>query len=145
MPVTPATMCDRDHEMTGFFPRAGVVRTFQAVWPRFGFPARGQRRQRALLRSRRCAALQWHQAACVGAQATQHQAPSGARPSGSEESSRLSRSRGMHLILPEAQAPQPDHDVHDGAPTIHGGAHHLPGAENVFRMGLGFSGLRKPL
>jgi hypothetical protein len=31
------------------------------------------------------------------------------------------------LILPEAQAPQPDHNVHDGAPTIGGGSHHLPG------------------
>ena len=31
------------------------------------------------------------------------------------------------LILPEAQAPQPDHDIHFGAPTIGGGAHHLPG------------------
>src|SRR5262245_40221746 len=31
------------------------------------------------------------------------------------------------LILPEAQAPQPDHNVHDGAPTIGGGAHHPPG------------------
>ena len=31
------------------------------------------------------------------------------------------------LVLPEAQAPQPDHNVHDGAPTIGGGAHHLLG------------------
>ena len=30
------------------------------------------------------------------------------------------------LILPEAQAPQPNHDVHDGAPTIGGGTHHVP-------------------
>src|SRR6516165_11367820 len=29
------------------------------------------------------------------------------------------------LILPEAQAPQPDHNVHDGAYTIRGNAHHL--------------------
>jgi len=26
MPVAPATICDRDHEMTGFFPRAGRSR-----------------------------------------------------------------------------------------------------------------------
>src|SRR3984957_14090408 len=31
------------------------------------------------------------------------------------------------LILPEAQAPQPDHDVHDGRPSIMGGVHLLPG------------------
>jgi hypothetical protein len=31
------------------------------------------------------------------------------------------------LILPEAEAPQPDHDVYDGCPSIMGGAHHLPG------------------
>jgi len=31
------------------------------------------------------------------------------------------------LILSEAKAPQPDHDVHDGGPTISGGVHHLPG------------------
>jgi hypothetical protein len=31
------------------------------------------------------------------------------------------------LIPPEAQAPQPDHDVHDGAPQSGGGAYHLPG------------------
>jgi hypothetical protein len=24
MPVAPATICDRDHEMTGFFPRTGA-------------------------------------------------------------------------------------------------------------------------
>jgi hypothetical protein len=24
----------------------------------------------------------------------------------------------MLLVLPEAQAPQPEHDVHDGAPTV---------------------------
>src|SRR5215471_12526815 len=29
------------------------------------------------------------------------------------------------LILPEAQAPQPDHNVHDGAHNW-GGAHHVP-------------------
>ena len=31
------------------------------------------------------------------------------------------------LILSETQAPQPDHDVHDGRPSIMGGTHHLPG------------------
>jgi hypothetical protein len=29
------------------------------------------------------------------------------------------------LILPEAKAPQPDHNVHDGAPQSGSGAHHL--------------------
>src|SRR4029077_19439316 len=37
------------------------------------------------------------------------------------------------LILPEAQAPQPDHNVHDGAPTIGGGVHHLPPADGAIR------------
>src|SRR5262245_8420553 len=43
------------------------------------------------------------------------------------------------LILPEAQAPQPDHNVHDGAPTVRGGTHHLlaergcPGGVGVLR------------
>ena len=31
------------------------------------------------------------------------------------------------LVLREAQAPQPDHDVHDGRPSIMGGAYHRPG------------------
>ena len=31
------------------------------------------------------------------------------------------------LILPEAQAPQPDHNVHAGAHNPDGGVHHLPG------------------
>jgi hypothetical protein len=35
------------------------------------------------------------------------------------------------LILPEAQAPQPDHNVHDGAPAIGGGVHHRRGREGV--------------
>ena len=35
------------------------------------------------------------------------------------------------LILPEAQAPQPDHNVHDGAPTIGGGAIICRGSESV--------------
>src|SRR6516162_5655984 len=44
------------------------------------------------------------------------------------------------LILPEAQAPQPDHDVHFGAPTIGGGAHHLPGQRGCpGQIGLGVS------
>ena len=29
------------------------------------------------------------------------------------------------LVLPEAQAPQPDHHVHDGCPSIMGGEHHF--------------------
>jgi hypothetical protein len=41
------------------------------------------------------------------------------RASGSEE---LAECR---LVLPKAQAPQPDHNVHDGAYN-RGGAHHLP-------------------
>ena len=31
------------------------------------------------------------------------------------------------LIPSEAKAPQPDHNVHDGAPQSGGGAHNLPG------------------
>jgi hypothetical protein len=34
---------------------------------------------------------------------------------------------GCRLIPPEAQAPQPDHNIHDGRPSIMGGTHHLLG------------------
>ena len=37
------------------------------------------------------------------------------------------------LILPEAQAPQPDHNVHDGAPQSGGGVHHLLGELSPLR------------
>jgi hypothetical protein len=30
------------------------------------------------------------------------------------------------LVLREAQAPQPDHDVHNGAPKLMGALHHRP-------------------
>jgi hypothetical protein len=38
------------------------------------------------------------------------------------------------LILLDVQAPQPDHNVHDGRPAIRGGAHHAGGAR-VSRVG----------
>jgi hypothetical protein len=43
------------------------------------------------------------------------------------------------LVLPEAQAPQPDHNVHDGAPTIgvahiiFGGSEGVQGVDGVLR------------
>ena len=47
------------------------------------------------------------------------------------------------LILPEAQAPQPDHDVHD-APTISGWVHHLPGTRGCPGWRWGSQGFAKP-
>ena len=46
------------------------------------------------------------------------------------------------LILPEAQAPQPDHDVHDGAHN-RGWRTSSAGEARVSRVALGFSGFRK--
>ena len=46
------------------------------------------------------------------------------------------------LILPEAQAPQPDHNVHDGAHN-QGWRTSSAGEARVSRVALGFSGLRK--
>ena len=46
------------------------------------------------------------------------------------------------LILPEAQAPQPDHNVHDGAHNQWWRASSA-GEARVSRVALGFSGLRK--
>ena len=48
------------------------------------------------------------------------------------------------LILPEAQAPQPDHNVHDGAPSIGGGVHHLPGKQGCPGWRSGSQGFAKP-
>ena len=47
------------------------------------------------------------------------------------------------LVLPEAQAPQPDHNVHEGA---HNQWWHTSsaGEARVSRVALGFSGRRKP-
>ena len=58
------------------------------------------------------------------------------------------------LILFEAQAPQPNHHVHDGCPSIMGGAHHLPGKQacpgwrwvlRLRRHTLGSNGNYRPL
>ena len=46
------------------------------------------------------------------------------------------------LILPEAQAPQPDHNVHEGAHNQWWRTSSA-GAARVSRVALGFSGLRK--
>ena len=46
------------------------------------------------------------------------------------------------LVLPEAQAPQPDHNVHDGAHNQWWRASSA-GEARVSRVALGFSGLRK--
>ena len=48
-----------------------------------------------------------------------------------------------HLVLSEAQAPQPDHNVHEGA---HNQWWHTSsaGEARVCRVALGFSGFRKP-
>ena len=46
------------------------------------------------------------------------------------------------LILPEAQAPQPDHNVHDGA-NNRGRRTSSAGGARVSRVALRFSGLRK--
>ena len=43
-------------------------------------------------------------------------------------------------MLPEAQAPQLDHNVHDGGPTMEGGAYHLPGSRDVSRVAFHVSG-----
>ena len=47
------------------------------------------------------------------------------------------------LILPEAQAPQPDHNVHRGAPTFSGEADHPLGGREESRAGVGLSEDRK--
>jgi hypothetical protein len=47
------------------------------------------------------------------------------------------------LILPEAQAPQPDHNVHDGAYNRGQRTSSAWGAR-VSRVALGFSGFAKP-
>ena len=47
------------------------------------------------------------------------------------------------LILPEAQAPQPDHNVHDGAHNRWWRASSA-GEARVSRVALGFSGFAKP-
>ena len=46
------------------------------------------------------------------------------------------------LVLPEAEAPQPDHNVHDGAHN-RGWRPSSAGEARVSRVALGFSGLRK--
>ena len=45
------------------------------------------------------------------------------------------------LILPEAQAPQPDHNVHEGAHKV--AWDHPAGEARVSRAALGFLSLRK--
>jgi hypothetical protein len=47
------------------------------------------------------------------------------------------------LVLPEAQAPQPDHNVHDGRPLNHGWRTSSAGEARVSRVALGFPGLCK--
>ena len=75
----------------------------------------------ASYRSPRYAEQRWHPAASHGVQMTRRKAPSGSRASGARENRLvyviLAEDR---LILPEAQAPQPDQDVHDGAPQTQG-------------------------
>ena len=46
------------------------------------------------------------------------------------------------LVLPEAQAPQPDHDVHDGAHN-RGWCPSSSGADKLSREIVGFSGVHK--
>ena len=47
------------------------------------------------------------------------------------------------LVFFETQAPQPDHNVHDGCPSIMGGADHLPGKRVCPGWRWGSQGLRK--
>ena len=84
------------------------------------------RQRKASRRPRRRAEQRWHPTASHGVQTTRRRVPSGSHASGSGEPSRLCHSRGDRLVLPEAQTPQPDHDVHDGAPLLRVAAHHGP-------------------